>query len=62
MLTGTFGPMSLEVLTYPFIFLAVFFEVFLIVTFLSSPARERRARALAKHTPKVAVVVPCWNH
>lgn len=53
--------MTLEVLTYPFIFIAVFFEVFLLVTFLSEPARERRARPRAVHTPKVAVVVPCWN-
>lgn len=53
--------MSLEVLTYPFIFIAVFFEVFLLVTFLSSPARERRARPLSKSTPKIAIVVPCWN-
>ncbi|MDB4992309.1 MAG: Biofilm synthesis N-glycosyltransferase PgaC [Parcubacteria group bacterium] len=53
--------MLVEALTYPFIFLAVFFEVFLLVTFLSEPARERRSRALSTQTPKVAVVVPCWN-
>jgi cellulose synthase/poly-beta-1,6-N-acetylglucosamine synthase-like glycosyltransferase len=53
--------MTLTVLTYPFIFIAVFFEVFLIVTFLSEPARERRSRKRAEHTPKVAVIVPCWN-
>lgn len=53
--------MTLEVLTYPFIFIAVFFEVFLLVTFLSGPARERRARARSTETPKVAIVVPCWN-
>lgn len=53
--------MTLTVLTYPFIFIAVFFEVFLLVTFLSEPARERRSRPRATHTPKVAVIVPCWN-
>lgn len=53
--------MTLTVLTYPFIFIAIFFEVFLLVTFLSEPARERRARAKATHTPMVAVIVPCWN-
>lgn len=53
--------MSLAALTYPFIFIAVFFEVFLIVTFLSEPARERRARPRSAATPKVAVIVPCWN-
>lgn len=53
--------MTLTVFTYPFIFIAVFFEVFLLVTFLSEPARERRRRPRATHTPKVAVIVPCWN-
>ena len=53
--------MTLTVLTYPFIFIAVFFEVFLLVTFLSEPARERRARPRSERTPKVAVIVPCWN-
>ncbi len=53
--------MHLEVLTYPFLFITVFFEVFLLVTFLSSPARERRGRALSTLTPPLAVIVPCWN-
>ena len=53
--------MTLQVLTYPFIFIALFFEVFLLVTFLSEPARERRARPLSTKTPPIAVIVPCWN-
>jgi cellulose synthase/poly-beta-1,6-N-acetylglucosamine synthase-like glycosyltransferase len=53
--------MTAEVLTYPFLFIAVFFEVFLLVTFLSAPARTRRAQALSTKTPFVAVIVPCWN-
>jgi cellulose synthase/poly-beta-1,6-N-acetylglucosamine synthase-like glycosyltransferase len=53
--------MTLEVLTYPFLFIAVFFEVFLLVTFLSEPARARRAQTLSTKTPQVAVIVPCWN-
>lgn len=53
--------MITEVLTYPFVFIAVFFEVFLLVTFLSEPARERRAKVRTEETPKVAVIVPCWN-
>lgn len=60
-MTVTISIMTLEVLTYPFIFITVFFEVFLLVTFLSAPARERRARPLSTETPKVAVIVPCWN-
>lgn len=53
--------MTLTVLTYPFIFIVVFFEVFLLVTFLSEPARERRSRPRTTKTPSVAVIVPCWN-
>lgn len=46
---------------YPFLFLTVFFESFLLVTFLSRPARESRKRTESSATPKVAVIVPCWN-
>lgn len=53
--------MSPEALAYPFIFLAIFFESFVLVTLLSKPAREVRARVPATATPRVAVVVPCWN-
>jgi cellulose synthase/poly-beta-1,6-N-acetylglucosamine synthase-like glycosyltransferase len=53
--------MNVEVLTYPFLFVAVFFEVFLLVTFLSEPARTRRAQKLSTKTPSVAIIVPCWN-
>ncbi len=53
--------MSPEVLAYPFIFLAIFFESFVLVTLLSKPARDARARAKNGKTPKVAVVVPCRN-
>ncbi len=53
--------MHLEVLSYPFIFLGLYFEVFVLLTFLSAPAREKRTRALSSHTPPVAIIVPCWN-
>lgn len=55
---------SPETYTYFFVFLAVYFESFLLVTFLSAPARARRAAAAAHpsgDSPKVAIVVPCWN-
>jgi len=42
-------------------FLAIFFESFLLVTFLSKPARKSRERSVSTNTPKVAVIVPCWN-
>lgn len=53
--------MSLEVLAYPFIFLGLYFEVFALLTFLSAPAKERRERTPGILTPKVAIIVPCWN-
>lgn len=54
--------MHLEVFAYPFIFLGLYFEVFMLLTFISTPARTRRARpAVTDHTPSVAIIVPCWN-
>ena len=57
--------MTVQVLTYPFLFLAIFFEAFVLVTFLSKPAGEsRKVRAAfggAASVPSVAVIVPCWN-
>ncbi|KND51668.1 MAG: biofilm PGA synthesis N-glycosyltransferase PgaC [Parcubacteria bacterium C7867-001] len=46
---------------YPFIFLGLYFEVFMLLTFLSDPARRRRYRAVSTETPNVAIIVPCWN-
>jgi cellulose synthase/poly-beta-1,6-N-acetylglucosamine synthase-like glycosyltransferase len=57
--------MGPEMLTYPFIFLALYFESFMLVTFLSKPARERRLAALntalSTNTPQVAIIVSVWN-
>ena len=53
--------MSPEMLAYPFLFVAIFFESFVLVTFLSKPARSARARQAGAETPSVAVIVPCWN-
>ena len=53
--------MSIELLAYPFLFAAIYFEAFLLVTFLSKPARTMRERPASTRTPSVAVVVPCWN-
>lgn len=50
-----------EVLAYPFIFISLFFEAFLLVTFLSHPARAQRDRKASNATPKIAIIVPCWN-
>lgn len=53
--------MSPEMLAYPFLFIAIFFESFVLVTLLSKPARAARARLPGTATPSVAVIVPCWN-
>jgi cellulose synthase/poly-beta-1,6-N-acetylglucosamine synthase-like glycosyltransferase len=58
---GSAHYMHLEVIAYPFIFVALFFEVFLFVTFLSAPARAQRERKASKNTPKIAMIVPCYN-
>ena len=53
--------MSLELLAYPFIFLGLYFEVFMLLTFLSPDARTRRNRPVGPVSPRVAIIVPCWN-
>jgi cellulose synthase/poly-beta-1,6-N-acetylglucosamine synthase-like glycosyltransferase len=53
-----------DVYLYPFLFIALYFESFFLVTFLSKPARMRRTDTpapLAEDAPPVAIVVPCWN-
>ena len=53
--------MSPEMFAYPFLFIAIFFESFVLITLLSKPARAARARMPDAMTPSVAVIVPCWN-
>ncbi len=57
--------MSPEMLAYPFLFIAIFFESFVLVTLLSEPARLARTRtggrAGAIALPSIAVIVPCWD-
>ena len=53
--------MGSEILAYPFLFLALFFESFVLVTLLSDPARKARERRPGGDEPSVAVIVPCWN-
>ena len=53
--------MSPQMVAYPFLFIAIFFESFILVTLLSEPARARRLRARSALTPSVAVIVPCYN-
>lgn len=50
-----------DVLIYGLLFVGLYFEVFILLTFISAPARERRMRPLSTRTPHVAMIVPCWN-
>lgn len=51
----------MEWILYPLIGSAIFFESFLLVTYLSKPARLKRLPALSSGTPSVAIIVPVWN-
>ena len=53
--------MSPELVAYPFLFVAIFFESFVLVNFLSKPARAARKRQPVLDYPSVAVIVPCYN-
>lgn len=52
---------GIDVLIYGLLFIGLYFEVFVLLTFLSGPARARRARPLSTRTPHVAMIVPCLN-
>jgi len=53
--------MGPELIAYPFLFVALFFEVFILVTFLSKPARLARERVSSGWEPAVAIIIPCYN-
>lgn len=54
-----------EIVTYIFLFIALYFEVFLLITYFESREHDRRAVALPEvpdnKLPSVAIIVPCWN-
>jgi cellulose synthase/poly-beta-1,6-N-acetylglucosamine synthase-like glycosyltransferase len=52
---------GVDVLIYTLLFIGLYFEVFVLLTFLSAPARARRMRPISTRTPHVAMIVPCWN-
>ncbi len=51
----------LSFIFYPILFLALFFESFLLLTFLSRPAKQLRNRERSTAFPRVALIVPCYN-
>lgn len=46
---------------YSFLFLALFFEVFLVITFFDTDARRRRTLPFGSTFPSVSIIVPCHN-
>ena len=44
--------MSPELLAYPFLFIAIFFESFVLVTFLSAPARGAPRASTTLRSPQ----------
>ncbi|MEZ0209009.1 MAG: glycosyltransferase family 2 protein, partial [Candidatus Paceibacterota bacterium] len=53
----------LSALMYPFLFLSMFFEMLLLVSFFESKKKidEEEFDHVLTHFPTVAVAVPCWN-
>lgn len=51
----------LEYITYPFLFAALYFEVFLVLSFFEQDARRRRKLTTPLTFPSVAIIVPCYN-
>jgi biofilm PGA synthesis N-glycosyltransferase PgaC len=50
-----------ELFAYVFIFLGIFLCSFMLLTFLSRPARAARGRSTSTTTPRVALIIPCYN-
>jgi cellulose synthase/poly-beta-1,6-N-acetylglucosamine synthase-like glycosyltransferase len=51
-----------QALVYCSLFLGIYFQTFLLLTYLSPEARRRRAQECATtYFPSVAIVVPCFN-
>lgn len=46
-------------LAYPFLFFALFFEVFLLLTYIEGSARSKKK--VSPHEPTVTMIVPCFN-
>ena len=50
-----------EVIVYVFLFLALFFEVFIVLSFFEKDARRRRHITTHTTYPSVSIIVPCFN-
>ncbi len=50
-----------EAVVYPFLFLALFFEVFLILTYFETESKKRRRIGATNVFPKISIIVPSYN-
>jgi cellulose synthase/poly-beta-1,6-N-acetylglucosamine synthase-like glycosyltransferase len=51
-----------DTIAYVFLFLSLYFEVFLLITYFEIKEKKFNVlRRTSKATPKVSVIVPCWN-
>ncbi len=50
-----------SIAVYPFLFVALFFEVFLILTYFDAESIRRRIRRTLTNFPTVSVIVPSYN-
>ena len=52
-----------ESITYIFLFIALYFEVFLLITYFELRSKENRliTHSQPKKLPSVSIIVPVWN-
>lgn len=50
-----------ELVVYPFLFMALYFQVFLLLTFFDREAKKRRGDTVLNTFPFVSIIVPCFN-
>lgn len=48
-------------IVYPFLFIGLYFEVFLVLTLFDRESRRRRAMKAPESFPTVSIIVPCYN-
>lgn len=50
-----------QTITYFLLFVALYFEVFLFITYLETSPKRKAKKLAPKTLPSVSIIVPCWN-
>ncbi len=50
-----------ETITYSLLFVAVYFEVFLLITYFEATTDRKNTKKAPSKLPTVSILVPCWN-